>query len=168
MLSLNVVGSGQLNDLARDLRRARGTLRSELTKAFKQAGADTLKRVKRNMTSMQIRGYRAGGRPFREHRSGKGLRRRIAAVTELAVRTGSDTPRVKFVVRTGRLGDAKNLPFLLDTGRTFRHPIMGNRRKWAGSSGKPWFYDEIRSDVKTFEAECQKAIDATIQSIERG
>lgn len=168
MLSLTVVGTGQLDGLARDLRRARGTLRAELTKAFKQAGDKTLRKVKLNMTTMDIKGYRAGGKPFRQHRSGKGLRRRIAAVTELDVRTGSDTPRVKFVVHTGRLGDARNLPFHLDSAKKFRHPIMGNRNAWAASSGKPWFYSEIRSDLATFEAECERAIDATVRSIERG
>jgi len=168
MLSLTIVGTGQFQDLSLRLRRARGTLRAELTKAFKEAGEDTLRRVKLNMTTMQIKGYRAGGRQFREHRSGKGLRRRIAAVTELEVRTGSDTPRVKFVVRTDRLGDAKNLPFHMDSGKRWRHPIMGNRSKWAANSGKPWFYGEIRSDLDLFKAECQKAIDKTVQSIERG
>jgi hypothetical protein len=168
MLSLTIVGAGQLQDLSRRLRRARGVLRAELTKAFRDAGQDTLKRVKRNMTSMDVKGYRAGGRPFRERRAGKGLRRRIAAVTELEVRTGSDTPRVRFVVKTGRLGDARNLPFHMDSGKRWRHPIMGNRSKWAASSGKPWFYEEIRSDRAIFEAKCQAAIDKTIQSIERG
>lgn len=168
MLSLTVAASRELDDLARKLRRARGTLRAELTKAFKDAGADTLRRVKTNMTTMDVKGYRAGGPPFRERRSGKGLRRRIAAVTELEVRTGTDQPRVRFVVRTDRLGDARNLPYHMDSGKRWRHPIMGNRSKWAASSGTPWFYDEIRSDRARFEAECQKAIDKTIQSIERG
>jgi hypothetical protein len=168
MLSLTVVGTGQLQDLSGRLRRARGTLRSELTKAFKTAGADTLRRVKRNVTTMQIRGYRAGGRPFREHRSGKGLRRRIAAVTELEVRTGSDAPRVKFVVRTDRLGDARNVPYHMDSGKRWRHPIMGHRGKWASNSGKPWFYKEIRSDLDLFKAECEKAIENTIRQIEAG
>ena len=168
MLSLTIVGTGQLQDLSLRLRRARGTLRAELARAFKEAGKDTLKQVKLNMTTMQVKGYKAGGRQFREHRPGKGLRRRIAAVTELEVHTGSDTPRVKFVVRTDRLGDKKNLPYHMDSGKKWRHPIMGNRSKWAANSGKPWFYDEIRGDRAVFEAECQKAIDATIRAIERG
>jgi hypothetical protein len=75
---------------------------------------------------------------------------------------------VKFVVRTDRLGGARNLPFHIDSGKRWRHPIMGNRSKWAANSGKPWFYGEIRSDLDLFKAEAQKAIDATIQSIERG
>jgi hypothetical protein len=168
MLSLTIVGTGQLQDLSLRLRRARGTLRAELAKAFREAGKDTLRQVKLNMTTMDVKGYRAGGRQFRERRAGKGLRRRIAAVTELEVRTGSDTPRVKFVVRADRLGAAKSLPFHMDSGKKWRHPIMGNRSKWAASSGKPWFYNEIRGDLAVFVAKCQEAIDATIRTIERG
>lgn len=168
MLSLTVVGTRELQDLSLRLRRAQGTLRAELARAFKEAGKDTLRRVKLNMTTMQVKGYRAGGREFRQHRPGKGLRRRIAAVTELEVRSGSDQPRVKFVVRTDRLGDKKNLPYLMDSGKKWRHPIMGNRSKWAANSGKPWFYKEIRSDLDLFKAECEKAIESTVQSIERG
>lgn len=168
MLSLTIVGTTELRDLARDLRRARGTLRAELTKAFKVAGEDTLRKVKSNMTSMRIKGHLAGGRSFRDHRSGRGLRRRIAAVTELEVRTGSVGPRVRFVVRTDRLGNARNVPFYLDSGRRFRHPIMGNRNAWASSSGKPWFRKEINRDFKRFEAECERAIARTVRQIGRG
>src|SRR5258705_3498884 len=110
MLTLTVKGSRELRDLARDLRRAKGTLRSELTKAFKVAGADTLKRVKHNMTSMQIKGYRAGGEPrFTDKRPGTNIRQRIARVTELDVRTGSADTRVQFHVHTDRLRDSHHL-----------------------------------------------------------
>jgi hypothetical protein len=169
MLSLTVAGAAELRALALALRRGQGTLRSELTSAFKRAGADTLRRVKSNVTTMDIKGYRVGGqRPFRQHRAGQGLRRRIAAVTELDVRTGTAGPRVRFVVQTDRLGSARKLPFYLDAGRRWRHPIMGNRSRWAASSGKPWFRKEIAADMKRFEAECQKAIDATVRQIDGG
>ncbi len=168
MLSLTIVGATELRDLARDLRRATGTIRSELTREFRREGQGTLRRVKSNMTSMDIRGHKVGGRPFREQRSGKGLRRRIAAVTELEVRTGSVGPRVRFVVRTDRLGNARKLPFYLDSGKRWRHPIMGNRNAWASSSGKPWFRRTINADLRRYEAGCGRAIDATVRQIERG
>jgi hypothetical protein len=173
MLSLTIVGATELRDLARDLRRATGTIRSELTREFRREGEGTLRRVKSNMTTMDIKGYKVGGRPFREHRSGKGLRRRIAAVTELEVRTGSVGPRVRFVVRTDRIGSARKLPFYLDSGKKWRHPIMGftkggGWRGGAASRGKPWFRKTINSDLKRYEAGCGRAIDATVRQIERG
>jgi len=170
VLSLTIKGEAQLRDLARDLRRGKGTLRSELTKAFKTAGAQTLKQVKSNMTSMQIKGYKTGRNPaFTAKRPGAGIRARIAAVTEYEVRTGSVGPVVRFVVQSARLGNAQSLPWHLDTGKKFRHPIMGNRSSWAANSGTPWFYDEIKKDRDTFLTdECDKAIARTVQNIEKG
>lgn len=168
MISLTVVGQQELREVSERLKRGQGTLRKELTKAFKDAGQETLQRIKRNALSMRIRGRRKGGRPFTDHMPGTAIRARIARVTELEVSTGSGDPRVKFVVRSDRLGDARNLPFHFDSGRTFRHPIMGNRRAWAGQSGEPFFYDEIKRDVDVFARKCEDAIDRTIQQIENG
>jgi hypothetical protein len=170
MLSLTIKGERELRDLARDLRRAKGTLRQELTTAFKRAGEKTLKQVKHNMTSMQIQGYKTGRKPpFTAATSGGGIRSRIARVTEFQVKTGSIDPVVRFIVRTDQLGAAKNLPFHLDSGKKFRHPIMGHRGSWAANSGKPWFYDEIKKDRDSvLAAECDKAITRTVQKIEKG
>lgn len=168
MISLTVLGANDLRELSERLRKAPIKLRAELFRAFKAAGTPTLRRVKRNVETMQIKGYRAGGRPFKQKRAGTGIRQRISAATELDIYTGSADPRVRFIVHSDRLGKARHVPFHLDSGKRFRHPVMGNRSKWAASSGKPWFYKEIHSDLDLFKAECQKAIDATIRSIERG
>lgn len=168
MLSLTVLGANDLRDLAERLRRAPIKLRAELFRAFKAAGTTTLRRVKHNVETMQIKGYRAGGRPFQQRRPGTNIRRRISAVTDIDIYTGSADPRVKFIVRSDSLGKAKNVPFHLDSGKKFRHPVMGNERKWAANSGKPWFYGEIRSDLDVFVAQGQEALSATIRSIERG
>lgn len=168
MLNLTVKGTRQLQDLAKDLRRGKGTLRSELTQAFRRAGNDTLQRVKNNMLTMQMTGYRAGGTTFTERMPGTGIRKRIARVTELDVRTGSVDPRVKFEVKVERLGNARELPFHLDSGRRFRHPIMGRRTRWAAQSGKPWFRKEIKNDLERFRAECDAAITRTVGQLERG
>lgn len=170
MLSLTIKGRAQLEDLARDLRRAKGTLRSELTTAFKRAGEKTLRQVKQNMTTMDIKGYRAGGKTaFTAKLPGTRIRQRIARVTEYEVRTGSVDPVVRFVVHTDRLGDARNLPFHLDSGKKFRHPIMGRRGRWAANSGKPWFYNEIKKDRDSFLTdEVDQAITRTVLKIEKG
>jgi hypothetical protein len=168
-LSLTIKGQRELRRVAEDLRRAKGTLRKEMVKAFKQAGQATLKRVKHNIESMTIRGRRTGRRPlFTAHMPGTGIRARISRVTELDISSSAGDPHVRFQVVTDRLGDARNVPYHLDSGKTFRHPIMGNRSSWAGSSGTPWFYDEIKSDRDVFVAECDKAIDRVVEQLERG
>jgi hypothetical protein len=166
VISLTVAGQAELRAVSERLRRGQGTLRRELTKAFKDAGNQTLRRVKANALSMRIRGRRHGGRPFTAHTAGGNIRARIARVTELEVSTGGGDPRVKFVVRSDRLGNARNVPFHLDSGKVFRHPIMGNRQAWAGSVGQPWFYKEIKKDLDVFADKCEDAIEKTIQQIE--
>jgi hypothetical protein len=169
MLRLTVRGQRELQDLANDLRRAKGTLRRDLVKAFKDAGQPTLRAVKTNVETMRIRGYRTRSKArFTQSRSGTNLRKRISRVTELEISSSSADPRVSFVVHTDRLGSARNVPWHLDSGKQFRHPIMGNRNAWAASSGTPWFYDEIRNGLDLFVAECDRAIEHTIQTIERG
>jgi hypothetical protein len=162
-----VKGADSLRAAARALRGGQGKLRQELTKAFREAGKETLREVKRNAETMPIRGYRHGGRRFRERREGTNIRHRIARVTEMDISTSSGDPRVRFIVHSDRLGDASELPWHFDTGRIFRHPIMGNREAWAGQKGKPWFRETIRRDLATFEAECDKAIERTIRAIEK-
>lgn len=168
MISLTIRGEKELRQAADALRGGKGKLREELTTAFKNAGRDTLRRVKRNVETMQIRGYRTGRKPrFTDKLPGTGIRRRIARVTELEVTTGGADPKVRFIVRADRLGDASEVPYHLDSGKIFRHPIVGNRSSWAGSRGKPWFYEEIKSDRAVFEAECDKAIQRAIERIEK-
>ena len=168
MLSLTIKGSRELRQVVDALRGGKGKLRQEMTKAFKDAGQTTLRKIKRNVETMSIRGRRKGGRRFREVRPGTNIRRRISRVTELEVKTGAADPHVAFVVRTDRLDDARNLPWHFDSGKTFRHPIMGNRSAWAGQSGGPWFYNEAKSSRDVFAGKCQDAIDRTIQQIEKG
>jgi hypothetical protein len=173
-LTLTIKGQRDLQPTANALRGGKGVLRRELTKAFKDAGADTLRRVKKNVETMPIRGYRTGRQPrFTEQMPGTHIRRRISRVTELEVSTSTVDPRVRFRVRTDRLGDASEVPWHFESGKIFRHPIMGkdkegNWRGGAGQSGKPWFYAEIRSDQAVFVAKCDAAIQRTIDKIERG
>lgn len=169
MLVMTIKGSDELQATADALKRGKGTLRQELTTALKTAGQDVLKRVKHNAETMRIRGRRKGGRRFVDHLAGNSIRHRVARITELEVSSSSANPRVRFVVRTDRLADIKgtNLPWHMDSGKTWRHPIMGNREAWAGQSGQPWFYNEIRDDRDRFEAEVDKAIDRTVEAMEK-
>lgn len=168
MLTLTVKGQKELQQVAEALRRGKGTLRRELTAAFRAAGKDTLRRVKRNVETMQIRGRRKGGRRFTAQMPGTNIRRRISRVTEMDISTSAGDPKVRFQVRSDRLGDASEVPWHLDSGKVFRHPIMGNRQAWAGQSGQPWFYHEVKKDLDIFVRECDEAIDRTIQKIEKG
>jgi hypothetical protein len=83
------------------------------------------------------------------------------------VKTGTSAPTLRFVVRTDRLGNARNMPRLLDSGRVFRHPVMGNVHVWAGQKGQPWFRRTVVRDMSKMRAGARTAIDRTVAKIKR-
>lgn len=165
---IQVKGASELRAAAAALRRGKGTLRQELAQSMRTAGQSTLRDVKTAAETMTMVGYRTGKRRFPAGVGGPGgIRRRVSRVTELEVKTGGASPTVRFVVRSDRLGNARNMPRLLDSGRKFRHPVMGNVHVWAGQKGQPWFRKTVIRDMTKFRAEAQRAIDRTVAKIER-
>lgn len=169
-MRITVKGQHELRHAAQTLRRSKGTVRRELTTAFRSAGQQTLREVKRNIETMPMRGYRVRRRGekvrrFRGYQPGTKIRARISRVTELEVSTGAGDPRARFDVRAGRLGRARRLPGYFDRGEKFRHPVMGKRTSWAAQQGKPWFRRTILHNIETFRAECDAAIDRAIATI---
>lgn len=167
-MRINVKGADELRAAARALRRGKGTLRQELTRELKASGLSTLHDVKQAAETMPMVGFRTGRRRFPPGVGGPGgIRRRVSRVTELEVKTGSAAPTLRFVVRADRLGNARNMPRLLDSGRVFRHPVMGNVRVWAGQQGQPWFRRTVVRDMSKMRAGAQRAIDRTVAKIDR-
>ena len=165
-MRIKLRGAERLHVAAKDLRRAGGNVRKEMTTALRNAANPTLRKVKDAAATMTIRGFRTG-RPhrFTAHLPGTHIRARVARVVELELSSSAANPHASFVVHNERLGNAKNMPFRLDTGRPFRHPLPGNNRhRWAAVSGEPWFYDNIKADP--FEAEIREAIDRVIDQAE--
>ncbi len=164
-MRISLHGADRMHLAARDLRRAGGNVRKEFTAALRSAANPTLRKVKSAAATMSIVGFRVPGRPrFRGHLPGGHIRSRIARVVELDLSSSTANPRASFVVRNERLGNAKNVPYLLDTGKVFRHPIPPHKAQWAGIRGEPWFYDNIKAEP--FEDEVEKAIDRVVQQAE--
>jgi hypothetical protein len=145
-VQIRIAGEARMRAASRALKRAGGRTRPEFTKALRDAATPTLRKVKAAAEGMSIRGYRTRSRDrFTDHLAGGHIRHRVARVTEVDISTGGGSPRARFVVHNERLGNARNVPYLLDTGRPFRHPLPGNvRTQWAASRGEPWFYDNIQ------------------------
>ena len=66
-----------------------------------------------------------------------GITGRIAAATKVSI-TGRG---VRIRVNNGSLGNARKLPAYIDAGKTWRHPVMGNRRAWVSQTASEpgWF-----------------------------
>lgn len=169
MISTRIVGIEHLRDATRDLKSSPARLRRELTQGLRNAAAPVRKDIQRAIETLPMRGQPVPGakRRFRQKRPGTQIRHRIARVVEVDVTTSSAGPRARFVVRSDRLGNARNVPYHLDQGR-LRHPVMGDRSVWANVWGQPWFYKTVRDDRPKFETEADEACRRTVEAVERG
>lgn len=159
-------GEKELRALARDLRRAKGHFRQEMARALREPTDKGRKAAKRAIEDLNITGRRKGGERFTAITVGGHIRARISRVIESDVSTSTDHPHATIVVRNERLGNARNVPWHLDTGKLFRHPIMGNREAWAASKGAPWFYSSI--DRRDYERAIDEGMTRVVEKIEKG
>lgn len=167
MFRVTVSGERGLVNMARAVGAGPDHLRNHLGTAVRRAAQPTLRDVKRAIEHNPIRGFRTGGRPYRGPSTPKGLRRRIAAAVHLDLDVGSLSPRAQFAVRTGQVG-AGRVPEYIEAGRRWRHPVMGNRRAWAASQGKPWFEVTVNRSRPLFERRVGEAVDRVARAIDRG
>ena len=167
MIRVTVHGEEGLIATARRLGQGENYLRDNLGRAVRRAARPVLRDVKRAIETNPIRGFRTPSkRRYRGPSAPKGLRRAIAAVVDLDLNTGSLSPRAQFVVHTGRLGKKRRLPELIESGKPWRHPIMGKRGRWAASQGRPWFERTIKRGLPQFERRLDEAVDRVSRQLE--
>lgn len=167
MISVRFTGEDRVQRMARAVADGPDHLRENLGVAVRRATRPTLRDAKRAIMTNRIVGYRVGGRRYRGPDGPKGLRAAIANAVAAEVNVGSLSPRVRFVVRTYQLGDRRKLPGYIESGRRWRHPILGNRRAWASQSGQPWFEKAISKNRPLFEQRVNEAVTRTARAIER-
>lgn len=166
MFRVRVRGEDRITGMARALDNAPDYLRQDLGVAIRRAARPTLAATKRAIETNPIRGFRSGKRRYSGPSDPKRLRRRIAAAVHVEINTGTLSPRAQFVVRTREVG-AGRVPEYIEAGRRWRHPIMGNRKAWASSQGKPWFETTVEKHRPLFERRVNEALNSTARRIER-
>lgn len=168
MFRVTVSGEQELIRMAHAVDEGPDYLRENLARSVRNAGQQTLREVKRAIATTPIKGIRTPSRRrYRGPSVPKGLRASIAAVVDLDLDVGDLSPRAQFMVRSGALGKKRRLPELIESGRPWRHPIMGRRGRWAGNVGKPWFEVTVRRNLPMFEQRLEEACARTAQQIER-
>lgn len=166
----SIVGGRQLRDVAKALRAAgRTDLQRETTRAVKDASKATLDNLRHAARRVRIAGIAKPGRrsAYGGPSTAKHLRERMAAATVVEVRTGARETRVSYTTKGSRLGSASTLPRRIDSGKPWRHPIMGNRGSWASQRGEPWFFAPIKAGLKETRADISAALDGITDKIEK-
>lgn len=164
--NVQILGTGQLVELQRKLRAAgHEDIRRNLARAVRRAAEPLQADLQRTVRTLPIRGEgSAAGRRRRtardNGRAGRdaGLRETIARSIRITIRTTTN-PGARVWIDKSRLPpDQRNLPARLDEGR-WRHPVYGNRRRWATQYAQPWWDVTVRRHQDDMRRQIAKVID---------
>ncbi|MFF7067299.1 hypothetical protein [Streptomyces pseudovenezuelae] len=165
---IRISGTGQLLDLAGRLRRAgHENIRQSYTRRIRRAAEPLKNDLQDTIRSMPLTssGRKGRGGPSPTTRP---FRASMADAVRLSVRTTGD-PGAKVWIDRSRL-PSDITPGVLnqinDTGR-LRHPVYGNKRRWASQFGGRGFWDKtVQSHRSRITREVERVVDDVRRRIE--
>lgn len=157
--SVRILGTGQLIELSRRLRAAGGPrLRQNTARRIRRAAEPLHKDLQQAIRTVQLPG------PGRTMRGGpspttRPLRATLARAVRISVRQGA-SPGARVWLDKGRLlPDLRTLPELINEGKV-RHPVFGNKRRWATQWAQPtgWWSKTVRAGTPRMQAEVERVL----------
>ncbi|MFJ6905610.1 hypothetical protein [Streptomyces griseoluteus] len=168
MQGFRITGTGQLLELAARLRRAgHENIRQSYTRRIRRAAEPLQRDLQDKIRGLNISssgrgaGKRGGASP-----TTRPLRATIADSIRISVRT-TGNPGARVWVDKGRLPpDLKRMPDVINEGR-IRHPVFGNRRRWATQTAPPLWWDRtIRAHTDRITREVSRVADDVRRHLE--
>ncbi|MFI6337842.1 hypothetical protein [Streptomyces sp. NPDC050535] len=160
MPTVQILGTGQLTDLSRQLRRAGGPrLRQNTSRRIRRAAEPLHRDLQRSIRSVQLPG---SGRKKRGGPSAttRPLRAGIAGAVRISVRTGA-TPGARVWLDSSRLpaGVTMGVPSRINEGR-LRHPVFGNTKRWTNQWARPtgWWSGPVAAGTPRMRAEIERVL----------
>lgn len=157
-------GAQKYRAVARRLREAgRRDLQRKLTRAIRREGGPALQAVRAAWLTVDVSSTRGGtARPDRD----TGLRQRVARATRIQVLQSG----IRITV-AGRRVDPNypSLVFYLNgfpRGRSWRHPVFGDRNNWQTQRGQEVFHPTLRRFEPAWRAGIIRAMEEIVAEIE--
>lgn len=167
--SVQILGTGQLLTLSRRLRAAGGTrLQRNLSRRIRRAAEPLHRNLQSTVRTLPMRSQgRGAGKRGGPSPTTRPFRASIAAAIRISVRTGSN-PGARVFLDKGLL--PPDIPVgavnQLNEGR-LRHPVFGNRRRWASQyTPSMWWDKAVRSHTPRMTSEVARVIDDVRRQIE--
>ncbi|WP_328920644.1 hypothetical protein OG911_27980 [Streptomyces sp. NBC_00208] len=159
--SVQILGTGQLLELSRRLRAASGApVQRNLARRIRRAAEPLHNDLQSTIRGLHIQSTgRAAGKRGGPSPTTRPMRATLAGAIRISVRTSSN-PGARVWVDKGLLPpDLRNMPQTINTGR-WRHPVFGNRRKWAQQNATPLWWDRtVQRHSPRMRAEVARVID---------
>lgn len=166
--SVQITGTGQLLELSRRLRAASGApIQRNMARRIRRAAEPLHRDLQSTITglSLQSAGRKSGARGGPSPTT-RPLRATIAQAIRISVRTSSN-PGARVWIDKGLLPpDLRNMAQTINTGR-IRHPVFGNRRRWATQTATPLWWDKtVARHTPRMQAEVARVVDDVRRQIE--
>lgn len=164
---VRILNTGSLLELQRRLRAAGGeNIRSSMQRRIRRVAEPLKSDLQSTMRGLNIRSEAGRGRSGGRSPTTRPLRATIADAIRISVRTGGN-PGATVWIDKGRLPlDLKNMPKVINSGR-IRHPVFGNRRRWATQWAQPpWWDSVVRQHTPRMEREVTRVLDDVRRRLE--
>ncbi|WP_318203027.1 hypothetical protein [Streptomyces sp. SCL15-4] len=165
---IRLVGTGQLLELQRRLRRAgHETIRASMQRRIRRAAEPLRDDLQDTIRGLAIRSQgRAAGKRGGASPTTRPLRATIAEAIRISVRTTGD-PGARVWVDKARLPpDLRRMPDVINDGR-IRHPVYGNRKRWATQWADPGWWDKtVRAHTPRITREVERVVDDVRRHLE--
>ncbi|MFB7548595.1 hypothetical protein [Streptomyces sp. NPDC056154] len=166
--SFQILGTGQLIELQRRLRAAgHENIRSSMQRRIRRAAEPLRNDLQDSIRGLSIRSAgRGSGKRGGPSLTTRPLRATIAGAIRISVRTAG-APGARVYVDKGRLPpDLTRMPQVINEGR-IRHPVFGNRRRWATQTATPLWWDKtVRRHNHRMESEVARVLDDVRRRLE--
>jgi hypothetical protein len=159
---IRITGTGQLLELSARLRRAgHENIRSSFQRRLRRAAEPLRDDLQSGIRGLDIRSPgRAAGKRGGPSPTTRPLRDTIAQAIRISVRTGAN-PGAKVWLDRARLPSdiPMGLVNRINEGR-IRHPVYGNRRRWAQQNATPlWWDNTVRAHQPRITREVERIVD---------
>lgn len=165
MQDVRITGTGTLLELQRKLRAAgHENIRSSLQRRTRRAAEPLRDGLQGAIRGLAIRSAGGSGRGGPSPTT-RPLRATIAEAIRISVRS-TGNPGARVWLDKGRLPpDLKSVPERLNEGK-LRHPVFGNKRKWATQTATPLWWDKtVRQHKPRMDREMERVLDDVRQKL---
>lgn len=164
--SVQILGTGQLVTLSRRMRAAGGPrLRQNMTRRIRRAAEPLHKDLQKAVQTLPLQSEgRKRNRDGRMPRGGpspttRPFRQMLAGSVRLSVRTaGSPGARI-WIDRSRIEPKARNVLNQINSTGRLRHPVFGNRRRWANQRSQAgWWSRRVQAGTPRMRAEVERVL----------
>lgn len=161
--SVQITGTGQLLELSRRLRAASGApVQQNMARRIRRAAEPLRNDLQSTMREMPIRSQGRSTRPGGPSPTNRPLRATLANAIRISVRTSSNPGARVWVDRSLLPDDLKFMPDAINKapGGRLRHPVFGNRRRWANQYVTPLWWDKtVQRHTPRMRAEVARVVE---------